>query len=249
MKEILYSFIIIVFINALAFIWAYSKQTDKITDLTYNLSFIVVAWWAWYFYSAKDLGATLLALMITIWAGRLGLFLYFRVHQMGRDKRFDPFRAKFYGFLQFWVLQAISIWIISLPIIIYLSKGEETNVWIGGAGLWLTGLIIETVADHQKNRFKKSNPDKHYRKGVFSYIRYPNYLGEILCWTGIYLYVFPTLKNWEALAVISPLWILILLIGISGIPLLERKANKKYGNDPEYKEYIRRTHRLIPWIY
>lgn len=184
-----------------------------------------------------------------MWAGRLGLFLFYRVNQMGRDKRFDTFRANFYGFLKFWILQTVSIGIISLPSILYLSKSEETHVWIAGAGLWLTGLIIETVADHQKNRFKKANPDKQYRKGIFKYIIYPNYLGEILCWAGIYLYVFPSLRNWEVLSVISPMWIIFLLICISGIPLLERMANKNYANDPEYREYIRKTKKLIPWIY
>ena len=87
------------------------------------------------------------------------------------------------------------------------------------------------------------------KKGLYSTVKYPNYLGEILCWIGVFTYAIPSFGGIEWLTIVSPLWIIVLLLYISGIPLLEKQYEKKYGNDPEFKKYQVKTRKLIPLIY
>jgi steroid 5-alpha reductase family enzyme len=119
---------------------------------------------------------------------------------------------------------------------------------IVGALLWLTGLVIEAVADAQKSRFrgKDENRGRFVSTGLWHYSRHPNYFGEILLWWGVFFYAVPFLDGAAFAVVIGPIFITLLLLFISGIPLLERSAEEKYGHDPAYRDYKRRTSILIP---
>jgi len=170
---------------------------------------------------------------------------------MGKDKRFDEMRTKFWSFLKFWLLQGVTVWVVLLPSLLLFSK--ETVQWSElswlGIAIFIAGLTIESLADYQKFVFK-SNPDnkgKWIASGLWKYSRHPNYLGEILVWLGVYLFCFTSLSGVQQLiGALSPLFITGLLLFVSGIPLLEKKAQKKWGDKKEYQQYKKSTGVLVP---
>ena len=106
--------------------------------------------------------------------------------------------------------------------------------------------MIESVADLQKYRFKVENPDQFCRTGLFQWCRHPNYLGELICWWALTMVMAQSYSGWGHVAWISPVWITIMLLKISGIPILEEDWVKKYGHREEFQNYIEGTPRLIP---
>jgi steroid 5-alpha reductase family enzyme len=120
-----------------------------------------------------------------------------------------------------------------------------------GILVWIVGFFFESVADQQKYLFKKSlgNKGKWIASGLWKYSRHPNYFGEILCWVGIYIFTTSALSGYSLLVgLISPLFIAGLLIFVTGIPPLERYADKTWGKNKDYLEYKRRTSVLVPWF-
>jgi steroid 5-alpha reductase family enzyme len=232
------------------FLFAYKFKTDKLTDLSYALTFIFLI--ALSFLTNDFLKFKLiLFLMILLWAFRLGIFLFIRIRKIKKDRRFDGIRENFFKFFGFWFFQGISVWIILLPsLMFFISKGKMSIFsWIGFA-IWFIGLTIETFSDLQKYQFNKSNnKDKWISTGLWKYSRHPNYFGEILCWTGIYLFCFSSLTLIQRLfALSSPIFITILLVFVTGLPKLEKYADNKWGKLKEYKEYKIKTSILIPWF-
>jgi steroid 5-alpha reductase family enzyme len=249
MTAILISFIIITLVNVLAYIWAYKKQSDHLTDISYSLCFIAVTIYFLLAYGDMTIGRLVLALMVILWGLRLGGFLFYRIQKMGRDARFDAFRGDSIGFLKFWLLQSISISIIVLPVLFGLL-GVNIQLNIFAVILWLAGWIIQSVADWQKFIFRSNRPsDSFISSGLFTHLRHPNYIGEIMIWVSIFWYVSSILSGWQWIAVLSPIWIIVLLVKISGIPLIEEANQKKYQGNLAFQEYVGRTWRLIPYIY
>tara|TARA_B100000497_G_scaffold126617_1_gene165952 strand:+ start:2505 stop:3287 length:783 start_codon:yes stop_codon:yes gene_type:complete len=246
-------------LNLFVFIFAFRNQTDKLTDITYAITFALLAGFFWYSADgANDAYKLSLMFMVVIWAIRLGSYLLFRVMIKGKDDRFDEWRNDIKRYLRFWVLQGCSVWILSIPFIIGLTKSTEeieliqnNKIVMFGMALWMVGFFIEAMADRQKFKFRlnPANDGKFMNKGLFSIVRFPNYTGEILVWLGIFLTVVPLLKGLEWLSIISPIWIAFLLIGLSGIPFLERSNKKRYGDQKEFQDYKQNTKRLLPYIY
>lgn len=249
MTAIFISFIIITLVNVLAYIWAYKKQSDHLTDISYSLCFIAVTLYFLFAYGDLTPGRLMLALMVILWGVRLGGFLFYRINKMGRDQRFDAFRGNAGGFLKFWLLQSISISIIVLPVLFgLLSPNIGVNIY--AFSLWFLGWTIQSVADWQKFSFRNNYPSTSFiSNGLYKYIRHPNYTGEIIIWLSIFWYVVPVLEGWQWLSAIGPVWIIILLIGISGIPLIEITNRKKYFGNAAFQQYVERTWRLIPFVY
>jgi len=245
---LLYSLLIITALNISAYIWAYIKQTDHLTDLSYNICFFILILFLLYISPDKGLGKVLMTTMVAIWALRLGGYLFYRIKKMKKDRRFDNFRGNWMGFLKFWVLQSLSIWIIALPAMVFMLT-DDPAYWWPGLIIWGVGFILETVADAQKFAFKQKHPDKFMDKGLFSVVQFPNYTGEMLCWIGVFLFTIPSLNGIEWLTVASPVWIIVLLLFISGIPLLIEQYRKKYGDTESYQNYKKSTPKLIPFIY
>jgi steroid 5-alpha reductase family enzyme len=241
--------LIAVGINILMFFPAYLFKTDKFTDISYGLSFIIVILIAWilYPYSVTN---TLLTAAVVLWGLRLGIFLLVRIHNMKRDRRFDGIRESFWRFLQFWLLQGVTVWIVLIPSLMAMQK-DQLRPCYAGLAVWAIGLIIETIADAQKYNFNNTaaNKDKFIDHGLWKISRHPNYFGEILCWVGLYVFVFLSFSKSEMLiALIGPIYISFVLLFLTGIPTVEKRADKKWGDDPAYLEYKRRTSILIPWF-
>ena len=121
--------------------------------------------------------------------------------------------------------------------------------WFAGVGvaLWGVGFLMEIVADRQKTQFRSEskNTSSFIHSGLWAWSRHPNYFGEILLWIGIAVLAIPLLSGWRWVALISPIFVFVLLTRISGIPILERRANERWGDDPIYREYLRSTPILL----
>lgn len=248
MTAIFISFLLITLVNILAYIWAFRNQSDHLTDISYSACFIAVAVYFFLNYGNIEPSRIILLSMVSLWAMRLGGFLFYRIYKMGRDTRFDEFRSSKSGFLKFWLLQSISIWIIALPVMNGLAV-IDLKIVFPAILIWASGWIIESVADWQKFIFKNSGEFGFIQSGLYSKVRHPNYLGEILVWIGIFWYVAPSLDGWMWWSVLSPLWVIILLIRVSGIPLIEKANINKYKSNPAFQNYVQRTWRLIPYFY
>lgn len=249
--EYLITLIISVAINIILFIPAFFFKTDKLTDFSYGLSFFLVSLFL-FLNSEKTVLGLLLFILITIWAIRLSSYLVIRISKIKKDRRFDGVRENFFKFFMFWVYQALTVWIILLPSITFWNYQNQTkiSILIIGIFIWLIGLLIESIADYQKFVFvnKKENKEKWIQKGLWKYSRHPNYLGEILVWVGIYLFSISSLSTFSLalLGIISPIFIAIILIFVSGIPPLEKYADKKWRGIKEYEEYKKNTPILLP---
>ncbi len=240
--------------NLALFVVAYLYKTDRLTDISYALTFIALAWFAFH-NGGPTTGRTaqlLATCLVTLWAVRLGGFLLFRVWKNKRDKRFDGVREHFWKFGRFWLAQGLSVWVILLPVLLYMHSSHEVKItpaYICGAIIWLGGLLLETVADAQKYRFSRNPANKGtwIDQGVWHWSRHPNYFGEMLVWTGLWIMTAGSL-SWQqkAVSVAGPLFIILLLRFVSGVPPLEASADKRWGSDPHYVRYKQRTSLIVP---
>jgi steroid 5-alpha reductase family enzyme len=186
-----------------------------------------------------------------VWAARLGYFLFTRIHKAGKDARFDAIKTCFVRFLAAWTLQGL--WITFTAAAAWGAITSEQKEPFGifamiGSLVWLSGFIIEVVADRQKGQFKEEseNKGKFIRSGLWSRSRHPNYFGEIVLWTGVAIIAFPVLQGWQWVFLSSPVFITILLTRVSGIPLLEKRADDTWGGQEDYEAYKKSTPVLVP---
>lgn len=244
------SLVAVLVINFACFLVAFYRQSDKLTDFAYAFSFVVVALTAWLLSNYRSLVVTLAVAMVVVWAFRLGSFLVIRIRTAGHDRRFDAIRGNFFSFLKFWLGQGVVAWLLLLPVLFMLSRPAQLSVlMVFGGVLWAGGLIIESLADAQKFRFRQNsaNNGRWIDEGVWHYSRHPNYFGEISIWVGLYIFAFSSLTSLERLVgLVSPLAIFVALRYISGIPILEQSADERWGNDPNYCEYKAATPLLVP---
>jgi steroid 5-alpha reductase family enzyme len=235
----------------LFFIPSYIYQTEHYFDLIGSISYISIVLFTFLALNNLDIRSILIGLLIMVWAVRLGSFLFIRVKRDGKDNRFSVMKTKFWWFLFTWTIGGLWVFITMAAGLAAMTSAKVVPLgWYAliGIVLWLEGFIFEVVADHQKTRFrsKKENRDKFINEGLWSLSRHPNYYGEITLWLGIAFIAFPVLQGWQLLTLISPIFVYILLTRISGITMLERRADKKWGDDPEYQLYKETTSSLIP---
>lgn len=250
--DLLTAFYIAMGINIVMFIPAYLFKTDKLTDISYAVTFAVLALSS-LFWGEVTLAALLVVAMVLLWAIRLGGYLLIRIHKIGKDDRYDEMRQSFWRFGRFWVLQGLSVWLVMIPSVLFLDNPTSGLSWLSYLGLavWALGLVIEAVADFQKYTFinNKENKDKWIETGLWRYSRHPNYFGEICVWLGVYLFTLNGLVGLEVtLGLVSPVYIALLLIFGSGVPILEEMADKKWGDNPQYQKYKKETSVLVPWF-
>ncbi len=240
------------FINWIAFIPSFAFHTEKYFDLTGAITYITATLAAVVFSEEVDLRAWIAAGLVIVWAGRLGTFLYRRIQRDGHDVRFNQMKYDFWQFLMTWTIQGLWVSLTASTAFVIITSAENVNFgWIGVLGLfvWLTGFSIEVVADYQKSSFKNdpANKDRFINTGLWAWSRHPNYFGEIVLWTGMLIMALPVLSGYRWFTVVSPVFVYFLLTRISGIPMLQKRANDRWGNDLEYQDYLRNTPRLIPW--
>ena len=234
-------------------VWIPSQlaRTEKFFDITGSLTFIGVSVAVLLLAPVADARGWVLAAMIVLWAVRLGAFLFVRVHRSGGDDRFDVLKTNPVRFLRVWVLQGA--WVSLTASAAWIAMSSETRAPIGwlavvGIAVWVLGMVVEITADAQKTAFKAdpANEGRFIRSGLWSRSRHPNYFGEIVIWLGVFLVAAPVLTGWQWVALISPLFVILLLTRVSGIPLLEQKADRTWGGEDDYEAYKKRTPTLIP---
>ena len=241
-------------IQWLVFIPSYIFQTEKFFDLTGSLTYISVITVA-VCYSRYSVGldnrSILLAALVGIWAIRLGAFLFGRIRKAGKDDRFDEIKPSFIRFLNFWTVQGLWVTFTAATALVAIttSTRKELDIFaVIGFLVWIFGFVFEVVADMQKSRFNANpeNKGKFIQTGLWSRSRHPNYFGEIVLWVGVAIIALPVLQGWQWVALISPVFVTLLLTRVSGVPLLEKKADRKWGGQEEYETYKKNTPVLIP---
>ncbi|WJG10137.1 DUF1295 domain-containing protein [Aliiglaciecola sp. LCG003] len=235
----------------LAFIPAYIMQTERYYDLTGGMSFIVITFYGLYSQTQLSITSILLAAMVLAWSARLGTFLFKRIVKDGSDNRFAEIKPNKYRFFSAWTLQGLWVVVTSGAALTVITSQQQSHLSVltlVGALLWLIGFSLESVADWQKFQFKHDpkNKQKFIQHGLWAYSRHPNYFGEIILWFGVALAAYPALQGWQHVTLISPFFVTLLLTKISGIPLLEDKADQRWGTQQDYQAYKTKTPVLVP---
>jgi steroid 5-alpha reductase family enzyme len=238
-------------IQWVAFIPAYLLQTESFYDLTGSLTYVTVTALAVALSPDVDARSILLLALVVIWAARLGSFLVRRIRKAGKDERFDAIKPSFVRFLSAWTLQGLWVSLTlaaALAAITTTVREDLAVVTVLGVLVWAIGFGLEATADLQKNRFRAdpANRGRFIRTGLWAWSRHPNYFGEIVLWVGVAIVAVPVLQGWQWVTLISPLFVTLLLTRVSGVPPLERRADEKWGGQPDYEAYKASTPVLVP---
>jgi len=233
----------------LAFVPAYWKQTEQFYDLVGSLTYMLVTGFALFASRPSDARSVILGLLVFIWASRLGSFLFRRIRNAGSDPRFDEIKPSASRFLVAWTLQGLWVFLTlcaALAAITTVTPSQLGLLDAFGVGVWVIGFTIEVVADLQKSEFRVANPGHYVHTGLWAWSRHPNYFGEIVLWFGVALIAASTLAGWQWATMISPIFVIVLLTRVSGIPLLEKRSDERWGDEEGYRRYKAQTPVLIP---
>ncbi|MAI42199.1 MAG: DUF1295 domain-containing protein [Candidatus Azotimanducaceae bacterium] len=250
-------FDICIFVTFLAqwvlFAPAYIFQTEHYFDLSGSVTYVGVITLAWLYGSLGDVRSSVISILVILWAVRLGSFLFTRVKRKGSDSRFTSIKPNFPVYLMTWTLQALWVSITASCALIAITTSNKIpfDGWAGtGLIIWVSGFLLEVIADYQKQKFRAEaqNAQKFINRGLWSWSRHPNYLGEMLLWFGIAIMAFPVLAGWQFVTLASPVFVCYLLTKVSGIEMLERQNDISWGSDPDYWAYKNSTPVLLPFL-
>ena len=231
-----------------------SEKYFDFTGMVATLLVVLTAMFALLSSGAQvSIRSVFVASFVSVWTLRLGIFLYKRIVKAGEDIRFRDIKKSLPKFLMTWTLSALWVFLTTVNAItlIALNPLEPIGIFfIMGALLWLLGFGFEVIADRQKKYFSEQpkNEGRFITQGLWSVSRHPNYFGEIILWAGIAIISLPFLSGWQYVSLVSPVFVFLLLTRISGLPFLEDKAEKKWGEDKDYIEYKKRTPILVPFF-
>ncbi len=253
MAELFVQAALIVFVYFLVFfLVAQVIKNNSIVDMGWGAGFVIVAIITLVSEGAYLERNLLVALLVTIWGGRLTYYILKRNWGKPEDFRYAKWRQEWgqwlvpRAFLQVFMLQGLLMLIIGYPIILVNANPQPGLNFFDYAGLlvWITGFIFESVGDKQMAEFKKDPANKGHviKSGLWKYSRHPNYFGEATMWWGIFLLALSVPSGLSA--VISPIVITLLLLYVSGVPMLERK----YKDNPEFQAYAKVTSKFFPWF-
>ena len=254
----LYSYIV----HWIFFIHAYIFQTEHYFDATGSFTYISLSILLILnsLFSSGFEGLNpytyLIGAMVILWSLRLGMFLFKRVKDVGQDVRFIEMKKDFFWFFMTWTLSGLWVFLTyvaglsamtSINLIENMSYYHFAFMFIGFF-FWVVGFVIEILADNQKKIFRENpvNKGKFISSGLWAWSRHPNYFGEIILWLGISIIAFPSMEGGEFLGLISPIFVYILLTKISGIPMLEKSSDNKWGLNEDYIKYKNTTPILFP---
>ena len=232
-----------------AFVPAYLRQTERFYDLTGSITYVAVIGFAVVGARSTDLRSWVLASLVLVWAARLGSFLFRRIAMEGSDSRFDLIKPSAPRFLVAWTLQGLWVFLTlsaALAAVTSRSPAPLGPLDLSGLAVWVCGFALEVVADRQKSRFRARNPGRFVDTGAWAWSRHPNYFGEIVLWTGVAMIASSTLRGWQWVTLLSPFFVAFLLMRVSGVPILERRADARWGHREDYRDYKARTPLLIP---
>ena len=246
--------IIIFFLQWIVFIPSYFLSTEHFFDLTGSVTFITVSILAFLMNDSKNLRQFIVLGLIMIWALRLGSFLFLRIRKAGEDSRFTIIKKDFLVFFLTWNLQGLWVLFTLFGALTILTSNNNQNFGILdiiGILIWIIGFVIEVVSDRQKSEFKshESNDGKFIQSGLWKYSRHPNYFGEILIWTGIAIIGISVYSGFGWLGLISPFFVFVMLNYISGVRLLEKQAEERWGGNDLYQSYKSKTPVLFPYKF
>ena len=244
-------------IHISVFIPSYIYQTEHYYDLTGGITFIssvvLLTTGRYLYFGTIDYASLIVSLLVSLWTIRLSSFLFLRVKRAGQDIRFSEIKKDFKRFLLAFILSGLWVFTCLLPSIVVLTSSKSVEldiITISGIIIWVFGFIFEVVADKQKTEFNKKNKGRFISTGLWSLTRHPNYFGEITLWVGMAVISLSSLSGIEYVtAVVSPLFIYLLLRKAEGVPMLERIADERYGELSDYQEYKANTPVLMMKIF
>ena len=226
----------------------------SIIDPVWGLGFVVVAWVA---RAAADghgvpLRQDVLVALTTIWGLRLFTHLALRHRGKGEDFRYRAMRRRHgtafgrVSLVTVFGFQAVMMFLVSMPVQVGQVPDHPQGLGLAGVvgiALWAVGLVFETVGDWQLTRFRAdpANAGAVLDSGLWRYTRHPNYFGDVCVWWGLFLVAAAT--GVGALTVLSPILMTVLLVKVSGVPLLEHSLRKRH---PGYDDYRSRTSGFVP---
>ncbi|WP_028280476.1 DUF1295 domain-containing protein [Arthrobacter sp. H5] len=241
----------VVVLLAATFAVALAQKRHAVIDTAWGLGFVVIALVTFLAsMNDGDDGRRWLMLVLTAaWGLRLAGFIGWRARDGKEDPRYEdmlsnaPGSRNVYAIRRVYLTQGVVMLFVSLPIQVamYSQSALGWLAWVGAA-IWLVGFFFETVGDWQLAAFKGNPANKGtvLNTGLWKYTRHPNYFGDAMVWTGLFLV---SADSWPGvLTILSPLLMFWTLSNKTGKPLTEKRMNSR----PGYKEYIENTSGFFP---
>jgi steroid 5-alpha reductase family enzyme len=234
------------------FLIALARKNNGVVDIAWGMGFILVGAVIFLNFGQGRARQWLALGLVMVWGGRLALHLFVRNRGREEDFRYAAWRrawGKFFvirSFFQIFMLQGLLMLLVLAPVLLILGREQPALTPLDGLGIlvWLTGFLFEVVGDRQLAAFIKdpAHRGQLMTGGLWSFTRHPNYFGEAALWWGMGILALSAPRGW--LGLVGPMVITILLLFVSGVPLLE----KKYAGRPDWEEYKRRTAKFFPWF-
>jgi steroid 5-alpha reductase family enzyme len=238
------------------YVLALVKHDFSIVDVAYGLGFVVTAWAALILTNTFYISQLIPLFLVSIWGARLSWHIYRRNKKKGKeDFRYTEMRnrwgktANIQALFKIFIFQGIVIYIVDIAVlfaIINTTSNEINALTVIGLLAWIIGFYFESVGDAQLKTFisKPENAGKIMTEGLWAYTRHPNYFGEATMWWGLFIIALSVDPLLGLVTVISPLWITVFLLKVSGVPILE----KHYEGNADFEAYKKRTSVFIPWF-
>lgn len=243
---------LLVIVVVMTSVWILSTviRDASIVDIVWGAGFVVVAWSSWITSDADGLAALAVRVCVTVWGLRLAGYLAWRNLGKGEDFRYQAMRRKYgarfplISFVTVFLLQGALMWVVSLPVqVVHDVDPQASPVLVVGVAVWGVGLAFEVVGDLQLARFKTdpASAGRVMDTGLWRYTRHPNYFGDFLVWWGIAIMALSNVAS--MVGMIGAVVMSLLLMRVSGVPMLEHSMAKRR---PGYVEYQRRTSAFFP---
>jgi steroid 5-alpha reductase family enzyme len=225
------------------------KKRNDIADVFWGLGFVLIAWLSFLLTESQNSRGLLVNILVTIWGLRLAVHIQSRHRGQSEDFRYKAWRddwGKWFfvrSYLQIFMLQAMFLFMIAIPVVWVNLYPQPFGLFdFIGLSIWIIGFGFEAISDWQLRRFthNTANKGKIIQTGLWNFSRHPNYFGEVVLWWGIFFFALSIPFGFTS--IFSPILITILILFVSGIPMLE----KKYENNSEFIEYKKRTNSFFP---
>jgi len=237
--------------QGLFYLIAAGFKFDKVTDLAYGTNFVLNSIITLCFGGTYYVRQIVVTILVDLWGIRLAGFLFYRIVTIGEDKRFDEYRQYPLRFLRFWIFQMIAVFVILLPEVFLNSDSTDDPLnfrdYLGWA-MFVIGFVVEVWADQAKFGYRNNTNNKGHwcDSSIWSWSRHPNYFGEVLLWFGLAVSCCSVFHKADWATFVGPTFLLLLLLFVSGIPLLEKSSDNRFWNTPGYQDYKRATSPFIP---